>query len=177
MNNHNNLHLLETNLSRYRTICDNEVYSYQNEQNDCSVSSKWQSTLSYKSTRPLLNNLACNGNNLNCKPIPNLHEESFQQFLSSFSGTPSNQTKPDKVSQKINPVLKAPIKDKIRMKQEEVRVIENNTFRTANEELELQNLKIYHISSTEQSSQKRKPDLKKNVLFKFVSPMLSNNTK
>lgn len=173
LDNSNTCRLLKENLQQYSKlfknnletlkskVAENIAQSPLNKEADFKIDFNPDEIL--KSLKPL----GCKGSTIKCSESENISGFEFCEFFELFR-------KPEIENKKL-PVtnMKKPIPEKAPVRPQ-------NSFKTAREELHIQNLKKnpggnQYSSSLNSGVQKKKLGTRRNINSKFVSPLLSNN--
>ncbi|KAJ8962147.1 hypothetical protein NQ318_018104 [Aromia moschata] len=198
LNNSSTCDLLDRKLSKYsasiysnnKSIYDNHLKNLLSRANT-SVPQNIKSNLDNLSAMEFVKAFPCSltkKNSCDKSELPSHHE--FDEFLEAFRDQRRKVTKHQ--SSQLNYFKeKQPFKNESSSRNIEARYSETskegnykkeNFFRTARDELQIQNIKKYGNTSGQQSSlsnntvvPKRKLGTRRNINSKFISPLLSNN--
>lgn len=198
--------MLESKLNQYsdtvlagdKNIYDNQLSNLLSSSNQ-PLNKNFKSNLDKIDIKTLIKPLPCSEpNKHSCQTSETPSEAEFEEFIEAFQNQtqsskfhPSNQLqsnyskerqfKQDSVKYRETTYLEN--KDNHRKVNEEVSSKSyTNCFKTARDELQMQNLKKYGHAGVAQSApatgtagQKRKLGTRRNINSKFISPLLSNN--
>ncbi|CAH0552707.1 unnamed protein product [Brassicogethes aeneus] len=178
-------YLLEENYKKYNTLFDKQLGNYNKKIQDVLYTENLKknvlsSKLNINLYKNVIKTLPCS-NQIKCTTSENVSEFEFQEFLQIFKDNSIANIKMNENKERNTFINSKNYENKVVLGKNNENTQEmsskyQNCFKTARDELNLQNSKKNQgpITSSNIVGQKRKLGTRRNINSKFISPLLSN---